>query len=168
MVHTLSKAFDHYFCCLIVLYTIFAHRKMNEMQKIEVKIKNDRNVYFRGTARIKFQNLRFIHIHDRKRDDAKLKNDLKKKYETQGCLRLEPRNHIPAIIDQATLDEAIKLSKVNQNVLLDNPKTLPPELKFPSDFRIECLQGRLRVETGMEFLSGNDWWWTVDLYLKSL
>jgi hypothetical protein len=140
---------------------------MNELKKIKTKLIVDRNTFFRGTARVRFQNLQFIHVHDRKRDDLKLRKDLQKKYETQGCLRLEPKNHIPAIIDQRALDAAIEMLKgVDQNSLLNNPKPLPPELTFPADISIECLQGHLRVEAGKDFLARKDWWWTVDLYLK--
>jgi hypothetical protein len=140
---------------------------MNEVERTERKLVADRNNLFRGTARVRFQNLRFIHVHDRKRDNENLQKDLKKRYKTQGCLRLEPKHHIPALIDQRQLDDAIRMSEiVDQKSLLDNPKPLPPELKFPADVSIECLQGRLRVETAKEFLARQDWWWTVDLYLK--
>ncbi len=140
---------------------------MNETERIERKLIADRNTFFRGTARVKFHHLRFVHVHDRKRDDLKLRKDMKTKYETQGCLRLEPKNHIPAIIDQRTLDAATQMSEgVDEKSLLDNPKSIPPELKFPADISIECLQGRLRVEAGKDFLARKEWWWTVDLYLR--
>ena len=145
--------------------------KMDYSQKIEEKLVNDRNTYFRGTARIKFQSLHFVNIHDRKRDDEKLIKTLKEKFKKPaGCLRLEPKNHIPAVIAQETLDHAIRLSppEANQNSLLNNPEKLPPELRFPPDVGIKCLQGRLRVEAAKQALPRKDWWWTIDLYLKGL
>ena len=36
--------------------------------------------------------------------------------------------------------------------LLENPKEEPPELKLPSDYQIECLQGLHRVEAGKRIL----------------
>ncbi|OCK94682.1 uncharacterized protein K441DRAFT_559443, partial [Cenococcum geophilum 1.58] len=75
----------------------------------------------------------------------------------RGCRRLEPKNHIPAIIDQTTLDDAISISNgVNAKTLLENPKKGPPELKFDANFSIECLDGRLRAEAGKTVLSQED------------
>ena len=138
-----------------------------EVQNIESKLSTDRNVFFRGTAKIKLQHLRFVHVHDQKRDDSKLIEELEGKFKERGCRRLEPKNHIPAIIDQTTLDDAIRISNgVNAKTLLENPKKGPPELKFDANFSIECLDGRLRAEAGKTVLSQEDRWWAVDLYLK--
>jgi hypothetical protein len=140
---------------------------MNEIERTEKRLIADRSTFARGTARIRFQHLRFIHEHDRKRDNEKLQRELKKSYTTQGYLRLELKHHIPALIDQRQIDDAIRTSeRVDQKCRLDSPKSLPPEVKFPADFSVECLQGRLRVEAGKEVMARQDGWWTVDLYLK--
>ena len=139
---------------------------MSEVQKLERKLAFDKYTQFRGTARIRFQNLRFIHIHDRKRDNEKLESELRQRYERQGCLRLEPKNHIPAIIDDNDLGRAINNSPGVSRSHLLRPPRIPVELKLPSDFLIECLDGCLRVEAGKQYLPRKDWWWTIDLYLK--
>jgi hypothetical protein len=150
-------------------YIISTFNKMNDMQEIGQKLTNDRNANFRGTAQINFQNLDFIHVHDRKRDDEKQIEYLKNRYETIGCRRLDAKYHIPAVIDQATLDEAIRKSKrADKNTLLCNPETGPPELEFPPDFRIVCLDGRLRVAAGKAHLPERDWLWAIDLFVKGL
>jgi hypothetical protein len=41
-----------------------------------------------------------------------------------------------------------------------------PRLTFPKGFQLEYIHGRHRIEAGREILSGNDRWWTVDLYLS--
>ncbi|KAI9770970.1 MAG: hypothetical protein M1840_002674 [Geoglossum simile] len=91
---------------------------------------------------------------------------LKHTFKTEGCLRLEPKHHIPAIIDQQTLDLAINSSPaVSLDTLLDNPKKEPPELNIPPGYSLECIHGRHRVQAGNETLAPRDKWWTVDLYL---
>jgi hypothetical protein len=123
---------------------------MNETRKIGEELFDDRNSYFRGTARVRFENLHFVYTHDRKVEDKKLIENLEDKFESEGCFPFEPKNRIPALVDQATLDSIS--NSIDQTALLDNRGGLPPELKVPSDISIECLDGRLRVQAAMKVL----------------
>jgi hypothetical protein len=94
---------------------------------------------------------------------------LKDKFTSEGCLRLEPRHHIPAIISQATLELAIQDSPgATEDALLSGCKKLPCELRIPDGVTIECLQGLHRVAAAQRLLPRRDWWWTIDLYLDGM
>ena len=93
---------------------------------------------------------------------------LKKCFQTEGCHRLEWENHIPAIIEESQLDDAIVASNISPNRLQSNLGDDYPELKFPAGYQLECLHGRHYVQAGRETLPLRDKWWTVDLYLKGM
>ncbi|KAI9772442.1 MAG: hypothetical protein M1840_000645 [Geoglossum simile] len=140
--------------------------QQDQVEIIERKLAKDRGKYFRGTARIRLERLHFGNQCPRELN-KKIVEKLKDKFETEGCLRLEPKHHIPAIIDQQILDAAIKISpNVSLHTLLDTLGDLPPELKIPPNCSLECLHGRHRIQAGREILQPKDKWWTVDLYLK--
>jgi hypothetical protein len=150
-------------------YMFVFHMEQDQVEIVEKRLAEDRGKYYRGTARFRFDYLHFEDTfpRDPQDPDKKIVEILKGKFENEGCLRLEPANHIPAVIDQSTLDMLIAESPgISLGSLLDNPKNLPPEIKCPNNIKIECLQGRHRVEAGREYLPPRDWWWTIDLYLK--
>ncbi|KAI9765977.1 MAG: hypothetical protein M1840_006984 [Geoglossum simile] len=93
---------------------------------------------------------------------------LKKNFRTQGILRLEPKHHILAVIDEQDLDRAVKSSGTTHQALLKSPQKKPPELIFPSDYRLKCLYGQYRIQAARETLPPQDKWWTVDIYLKGM
>jgi hypothetical protein len=137
-----------------------------QVEIIERKLAGDRGTYFRGTARVRLQRLHFGDQCSRELD-RKIVESLKDTFEIEGCLRLEPSHHIPALIDRQTLELAIKSSPgVSAAALLDNPKKLPPELKL--NCSLECLHGRHRLQAAREILLPKDKWWTVDLYLTGM
>src|SRR5437773_7840139 len=139
-----------------------------QVEIIERKIAEDRGKYYRGTAIVRFEYLHFGSQCPRELDRENVES-LKDTFMKQGCLRLEPKHHIPALIDQQALDLAIKSSRaVSLDTLLNNPKAVPPELKMPPNYSLECIQGLHWVEAGKEILPPKDKWWTVDLYLKSM
>jgi hypothetical protein len=45
-----------------------------------------------------------------------------------GICRLGPRNHIPAVVEQSDLDDAILASEVSAERLLSNPDNDPTSL----------------------------------------
>lgn len=140
----------------------------NQVENVEQQLYQDRGTSFRGTARIRFAHLHFGSQCPRE-PNKKITAHLKEKFSTEGCHRLEPKNHIPAVINQKTLDASIRTSpKVSQDSLLENGEKQPPELKFPDNFTIECLQGLHRIAAGKEYLPRRDWWWTIDLYLEGM
>lgn len=71
--------------------------KQSEVEVVERKLAEDRGKYYRGTARVRFEHLHFGDLCPRGRDD-KIVTYLKDKF-NYGCLRLEPQNRIPAVID---------------------------------------------------------------------
>jgi Protein of unknown function (DUF3723) len=74
--------------------------------------------------------------------DKKNIDRLKDIFNEQGCLQTEPERHIPAIVSMTDLARAIEFTaspSVSIDKLLDNPKELPPLLKFPSGVYIKCL-----------------------------
>ncbi|KAF4451416.1 hypothetical protein F53441_5584 [Fusarium austroafricanum] len=138
----------------------------NQIASVEQQLYQDRGIYFRGTARIRFAHLRFGNLCPREPNN-KIIAQLKERFSGEGCLRLEPKNHIPAVVSQDTLDACIRASpNVSQDLLLENKGKQPPELRLPENCMIECLQGIHRVAAGKEFLPRRDWWWTIDLYLE--
>ncbi|KAH8773373.1 hypothetical protein F5882DRAFT_259193, partial [Hyaloscypha sp. PMI_1271] len=85
--------------------------------------------------------------------NRKIVESLKDTFKIKGCLRLEPRYYILVLIDQKTLELAIKSSLGASAVaLLDNPKELFPELKITLDYSLECLYRRHRLQAIREIL----------------
>ena len=140
-----------------------------QVESVEKRLAEDRGTFYRGTARFRFDRLCFEDAfpRDRHTPDEKIVEVLKQRFEIEGCLRLEPANHIPAVIDQSTLNI---LTQRSPDVLLthclDYSDRIPPLIECPNDISIKCLQGRHRIEAGRVFLPPKDWWWTLDLYLN--
>lgn len=102
----------------------------NQVQNIEQQLYRDRGISFRGTARIRFAHLRFGNLSPREPND-KIIAYLKEKFSNEVCLQLEPKNHIPAVVSQKTLDACIRASpNVSQDLLLEHHEKQPSELKF--------------------------------------
>ncbi|KAI9773215.1 MAG: hypothetical protein M1839_002223 [Geoglossum umbratile] len=109
------------------------HGKMDQAQVeiIERRIAEDRGKYYRGTAVVRFEYLHFGSQCPRQLNRENVES-LKDTFRREGCLRLEPKHHIPALIDQQVLDLAIESSRpVSLDTLLKNPEATPPELKMP-------------------------------------
>ena len=131
----------------------------------EWKLNAERCVHFRGTARVKLEQLEFKWSEARELSRENV-DRLKEIFRTESVRRLEPRNHIPAVVDHSHLDAALKASDVAGEILLNNPESGPPELQFPPRYRVTCLHGGHRIQAAREFLPAVDAWWTVDFYLK--
>jgi Protein of unknown function (DUF3723) len=85
--------------------------------------------------------------------DKKNIDRLKNIFDEQGFLRAEPERYIPAIVSMTDLAKAIEFTaspSVSIDKLLDNPKELPPLLKFPPGVHIECLTGKHRIQAAKE------------------
>lgn len=93
---------------------------------------------------------------------------LKEVFQADTVRRLEPRNHVPAVVDQSDLNDAIQASEISAESLLSNPDNNPPELRFPARHRLTCLHGHHRIQAARETLPPTDAWWTVDLYLAGM
>ncbi|KAK3167632.1 hypothetical protein OEA41_010759 [Lepraria neglecta] len=87
-------------------------------------------------------------------------------FELEGCHRLDLEHHVPAIIDDKVLQSNLRLSNITS---LDLMQRIPPKLKLPADFNLDCLHGKYRIAAAKSFLYlPDDKWWTVDLYSDRL
>jgi hypothetical protein len=133
----------------------------------EKKLAEDREQNFRGTACVSLRKLIFTPEYSRDVDKKNIER-LKRIFAKQGCLRLSPSNHVPAIIDEQDLEAALQYSGKTLGELLDSTEDVPPKLTFPPNYLLECLHGQHRILAAMEILEPKDEWWTVHLYLSGL
>ncbi|KAK3207311.1 hypothetical protein GRF29_103g513895 [Pseudopithomyces chartarum] len=77
----------------------------------------------------------------------------------------EYENFINAVVDDASLDDAVAVSQVSRNELLCLREG--QELPLLHLRRVECLSGRHRIGAAKAFLDENDHWWTVRLFSKN-
>lgn len=139
--------------------------RQSKVDTWERKITNDRNSNYRGTACVDLEVLEFSSGFVRG-ENEKIVESLKAKFREEGCFRLEPRNHVPVIIELSDFLSILELSELNPDSLIENPREIPPRLEFPPGFRLSCLHGRQRVEAAKAVLrKPGDRWWTVDLYI---
>jgi hypothetical protein len=127
----------------------------------DIAIIRERSEKFLCTLRVKLDVLCFSSERQRERDEGNIQR-LVKTF-SKGCHRLQPRNYIPAIINQQILEEVALSSGVSlQSLVKDNGD--PPLLEFPSDIRVECLRGRSRRDAAIRLFLSEERWWVVDLY----
>lgn len=131
----------------------------------EHRLAAETSIKYRGTACIELEALTFAYEADEKNVMR-----LKKFFKKNGCNRLDVRNHIPAVISQEQLDIAIRNSNTTAKALMNGCHTRDSfvELRFPVNFRLQCLHGSDRVRAATEVLSPADKHWIVDLYLEDL
>jgi len=149
----------------ILLFSIVHQAELVEMWRTQIReeesrIEAEKRIKYKGTARIRLKWLHFQWNRPRELDGKnveRLKADFRK-----DCRRLDELNHIPAVIDQQSLDAAEALSGVSARQLGKYPRGGNPELVFPAGYQVECLHGRHRIQAAKEL--GLEWW-TVDLYL---
>jgi hypothetical protein len=79
-------------------------------------------------------------------ENKKIIESLKGKFKKEGCYCLKPRNYVPVIIKPSDFLSILKLLELSPDSLIENPREIPPRLKFPLGFRLLCLYGRQRVE----------------------
>ena len=133
----------------------------------ERKLQAERCVKYKGTARVRLEHLHFEWNETRELNRKNVQR-LKEVFRTENVRRLEPRNHIPAVVDQAEFDIALQISKCSAETLLSNPDAEPPVLKFPARHRVTCLHRRHRIQAARETLPPTDAWWVVHFYLKGV
>jgi hypothetical protein len=138
----------------------------------ELRLEAERFVKYRGTARVRLEVLHFQWNEPRElsqKNVERMKEIFRGDKTAYGNIRrLDPRNHIPAVVEQSVLDDAILASEVSAERLLSNPDNNPPVLKFAAGYLLTCLHGRHRIEAAREVLPSTDAWWTVDLYLAGM
>ncbi|OJD25070.1 hypothetical protein ACJ73_03562 [Blastomyces percursus] len=133
------------------------------------RLAEDRSSSFRGSALVRLEDLDFG-VEGSRMPDGKNIKKLSDIFAKVACKRLEPENRIPVVISQQALDEAMKLSHITPQALLEPPQRFPT-LTFPPGFHLQCYEGRSRVEAAknqMKTMLPEDRWWAVDLYLESI
>lgn len=134
----------------------------------EVRLEGEKRLKFKGSARIRLEQLHFPWI-DAKKLNEKNVDRLKGIFQQHGCRKVEVRHRVPALIDEGRLDAAIAAAGISPRTLVSPPTAdVYPELVFPNGHRLDCLHGRHRIQAGKEFLPTRDKWWTVDLYLAGI
>ena len=136
------------------------------VQAQEESLEREKQTKYKGSARIRLEPFDFSKSEPDVPDRSNVKN-LVSIFEGEGCCQQDSRHHVTAVIDREQLDLATHSTGISSTVLLDNTQTERPELQFPSEFRLECLRGRCRVQAGRE-MTPPQLWWTVDLYLAGM
>ena len=148
-----------------VSQNIIPDMRQSRVRAEDARLEVERRLKCKGTARVNLDVLHFLTDEPRE-PDAKHVEFLKGCFRKEGCRPLEVKNHVPAIIDQRSLDAAMRNSKISARELLTNEPNGCPELVFPAGFHLPYLHGLHRIQAGREFLSPRDKWWAVDLYLS--
>ncbi|KAL4772407.1 hypothetical protein BDW60DRAFT_187162, partial [Aspergillus nidulans var. acristatus] len=120
----------------------------------------ERNVFFRGHAKIGLEHLVFqktMRAFDQGNVDR-----LVRIFKLEGCLREESGNEIAAVINDAVLQDALSQSGISQQELLNASET--PWLFLPKDIRLVCLYGKHRIHAARQALEPGNRWWRIALY----
>ena len=132
----------------------------------EERLEREKQTKYKGSARIRLEHFDFSKSESDVPDRSNVKN-LVSIFEGGGCFQQDSRYHVTAVIDREQLDLASHSTGISSAALLDSAQTERPELQLPSEFRLECLHGRYRVQAGRE-MTPPQLWWTVDLYLAGM
>ncbi|KAI1829420.1 hypothetical protein DTO006G1_9636 [Penicillium roqueforti] len=132
----------------------------------EVRLATERRLKYIGTAKVNISQIQF---------DPPLPRDLDLKnlerlcgiFRKNRCRRLDVDNHVPTIVSQHDLTNALRKANVPQQSLLTNVAHQIPQLAFVVG-QLRGLHGRHRVQAGAEVLPPADRWWIVDLYLDDI
>ena len=121
--------------------------------------------HFNGSARIELNKLDFTASQDPSASsylDPKNVARLARIFSLEGCLRLDLDHHVPALVSDAQLQQALIRSHVEAAALANHQS--PPLLIFPESTILRCLHGKHRIAAARSILEPGDKWWTVDLY----
>ena len=119
---------------------------------------------FYGSIKCPIRRLRYESITvDPRQLDPKNVDRLLGVFKLEGCRRLEPQSHIPALISRAALHSLLERIPGGQSSLSPRGKEKTPIQVEPRDY-LTCLQGRHRIEAAKKYLHPDDKWWVVDLY----
>ena len=111
-----------------------------------------------GTFCIRLDNIQVGELTDVEKLNVKR---LRRIFQEQGCLPLDPPNYISASIDHQTWEAAA--SRLQHS---HHREAFPPELFLRADEQVDCKQGKCRIEAAKDFLQAPFRWWTVILYKK--
>ncbi|KAL9130731.1 MAG: hypothetical protein Q9217_001168 [Psora testacea] len=125
--------------------------------------------HFKVSVRIELKKLDFTVLQDPSSSgyfDPKNVARLTKIFSLEGCLRLDLDHHVPALVSDAQLQQALVRSSVEAAALANHQA--PPLLILPESTILRCLHGKHRIAAVRSILEPGDKWWTVDLYSDGL
>jgi len=120
---------------------------------------------FLGTASVKIDLLDFPFKKRREEDEKNIERLQRLFRKQKSCRAWEVFNHIPAVIEQGELSDALARSGISPEALLE-ARDGHLELDFPAGFRLSCLRGQHRAFAAQNVLLVGSRRWTVDLYLS--
>ena len=108
----------------------------------ERSLARERTFKHRGTASVDIKILEFAHEESGEANEKDVER-IKKLFCKQGEVdRLNFRNHIPAVISEQDLADAMTASDVSAERMIADTEEDYPKLEFPAGYRLECLHGR--------------------------
>lgn len=134
-------------------------------QAVSRRIREEKAAKHVGVAEVKLDVLDFPNSKGPNAENVQRLARLFK--ESRGCRPGEVENHIPAIIKDADLREALALSGLNREALRPHSGKFA-KLEFPPGFRLECLTGQSRVQAAEEVSRSREPRWVVSLFIAGL
>lgn len=134
----------------------------NSFEKLYLE---ERRAHFRGSIKVDIQA---ISLNSSQEVNYETVKRLEKIFQTQGCARLDPANHVPVLVEQRALKQALKDANVPPSDLLSHFATDLPYLTFQQEYKLTCLHGQHRLLAAQAYLLPEDQWWCVDLYTSDI
>jgi hypothetical protein len=128
------------------------------MEENDVLSFREESTFFLGRAKVQISNLDFdrvVQIHE-KRHVEKLVDV----FRGEGCHRLDPWNHVPAIVSPSLLSESLQAAGLQSADLMREGE--PIALEFSMNLQLLHGRRRLLAAEADEYLWNK--WWVVELY----
>ncbi|KKZ60268.1 hypothetical protein EMCG_04995 [[Emmonsia] crescens] len=128
----------------------------------DLNLSVEKNICVLGSAKVDLVHLNFggeqagVVARHVNRSNVKWLLD---KFETDRCRRLEPQHWIPVIIQRTAFQQILR-----HNLMTNLSQPFPVAVNLPIDWKLQCLQGRVRKAAAAEWLDPNDQWWVVKFY----
>ena len=94
-------------------------------------------------------------------------NRLRRIFDLQECIRLDPANYLSAEIEADLLERFLHASSLSRSQIASWTDDIPPLLRLPPQYTLRCLEGQSRIAAAKLTLHGLNRWWPVKLHLKS-
>ncbi|KAI9736725.1 MAG: hypothetical protein M1834_000929 [Cirrosporium novae-zelandiae] len=134
---------------------------------IDEGVFNDRYSKWCGSAKVDLRFLAYTEAkHDARWIDEKNVERLIQIFHLEGCHRLDLENHVPVLISEEQLHQALSRAHLARQDLLNLNEF--PFITFEDDIRLICIHGKHRLIAADKFLCPSEKWWVVDLYIDGL